>query len=409
MARRDSGDGALYKRADGMWIGAVDLGYGGDGKRRRRYVSSADKATAQSKLRDLRKQVADAGGNLPTKGMTVEKWLTYWLDHICAPNLKPRTTDSYREKVRNHLVPTLGRKRLDRLRPEHVRQMHAAVLAKGCSPTTAQRAHVALVTALNAARREGHVTVNVAELVKAPRPTPTTAKALTAEQGRALLKSVLHDPIGSRWAAALLLGARQGECLGMRWQDVDLDAGLLDLSWQLQRLKFAHGCEPDGKAWACGRKRPGACPQRHLAVPPGFEHVPLEGGLTLTRPKTARGVRMVPIPEPMRAFFLIRRDLAAGPNPHGLVWHRDDGRPVDPSDDHLAWHAALTAAGLPSVPLHAARHTTATLLLEAGVSEHVVQQIIGHSQVMTTRGYQMVRDPLAVEAMGRLGQMLAID
>ncbi len=83
-ARRQRGEGSLYQRAsDGMWVAAVDIGYGADGKRRRKVVTSKAYATAQGKLRDLRRQL-DEHGDLPTASMTTEAWLTYWVEHIAA-------------------------------------------------------------------------------------------------------------------------------------------------------------------------------------------------------------------------------------------------------------------------------------------------------------------------------------
>ncbi|MDP9397463.1 MAG: site-specific integrase [Actinomycetota bacterium] len=322
--------------------------------------------------------------------------------------------------MHQHLIPHLGRRRLDQLAPQHVRAMHAALVAQGLAPATALKAHRVLAKALTDAQREGRVVRNVATLVDAPRKAAPTAGALTSAQARALLAAVADDRFASRWAAALLLGARQGELLGLQWARVDLEAWTVDLSWQLQRLGYRHGCA-DRKTpatrtgvgntqptpWPCGRSRGGSCPQRELDVPAGFEHRQLDGGLTLTRPKSAAGVRVVPLPEPMVRMLELRREEShAEPSPHGLVWVRSDGRPLDPREDPRAWHVALEVAGLPSVPLHAARHTAATMLMEAGTDPKVVMQILGHSSVAVSQGYMHVSLELARGSMDKLGRML---
>lgn len=122
-------------------------------------------------------------------------------------------------------------------------------------------------------------------------------------------------------------------------------------------------------------------------------------------PCVSEGV--VPIAEPLAAYLQKQAVQAQGlPNPHGLVFHRKDGRPVDPSADSVAWHAALEAAELPPVKLHAARHTTATLLLIAGVDPKIVQAIMGHSSAAITRAYQHVDTSLSSSAMAAMSDLL---
>lgn len=396
-ARRSPGEGALYQRGDGMWIATVDLGWGADGKRKRKTVSARKYADAQRKLQTLRREIADAGGQVPTGHMSVEAWLARWLDEIAAPRVRPSTLTGYRNDVTHHIAPVVGRYRLDKLAPQHVRAMGMAIVGKGRSSTTALRCHRILSRALSDAMREGIVVRNVAALVDAPRKAVSTRGALTAAQAITLLTAVADDPMGSRWAAALLTGARRGELLGLERERV---GDVLDLSWQLQRLPHRHGC-----GGTCGRRRAGDCPHKVLDVPAGFDYRPLVGGLALTRPKTRAGHRVVPLVEPLRSILL--RHIATAPeNSYGLVWATPDGQPVDPSRDSAAWRAAVQAAGLPPVPLHAARHTAATLLLEAGVDRRVISEIIGHSSEVATRGYQHVDLTLARDAMTRLGALL---
>jgi integrase len=397
--RRQKGTGGLYQRADGMWTGSVDLGFGANGKRRRKVVYSKNQKTAARKLAEARKAVEQTG-DIPTATQTVEAWCTYWLEKVAAPRVRPRTLTTYRGHVGQYIVPAIGRVRLDKLGPQHVRQVHTYLAEKGLSSTTAQHAHVTLVKCLTDAVREGLLPRNPAALVDAPRRAVSDRTALTAEQGIQLLLSVdsRNDPMTSRWAMALLTGQRQGECLGLEADRVFPDR--IDVSWQLQRLPYTHGCKTP-----CGRKRGGNCPDRRLVVPAGFEYRDSNRpGLYLTRPKSKAGWRIIPLVDPLKT--ILERHLAGRTT--GLVW-TDDGKPVDPKDDNQAWHAALEAAGLPSVPLHAARHTTATLLLEAGVDAHVVAQILGQSSVVVARGYQHVSLALATDAMKALGAALSGD
>jgi len=180
---------------------------------------------------------------------------------------------------------------------------------------------------------------------------------------------------------------------------------VLDLSWQLQRITWEHGC-----GGTCGRKRGTDCPKQKITHPADWEYRRLgSSGLCLTRPKSAAGWRIIPLVEPLKTIIERRIAVAATePNPYGLVWTADpkfnkggakgtvrvaqplDGSPIDPSRDNLAWHAVLARAGIDSVPLHAARHTTASLLLAANVPETIVTSILGHSSFAVSRSYMTV-------------------
>jgi integrase len=402
--RRQRGDGSLFLRGDGMWVGSIDLGTGGDGKRRRRTVSSKDYATAVAKLRALNRARDD--GALPTERSTTKAWLDRWLTEIVQPRVKPRTYDDYASVVTHYLTPNLGAHRLDALAPQHIRDLHRTLTTgpTTVSASTAHKAHRVLAKALNDAIREGILARNVATLVDAPRRTPTTQTALTADQARTLLTHAVatRDPLATRWAAALLTGARQGELIGLEWHRLDLDAGTLDISWQLQRLTHRHGCTPP-----CGHARASTCPQARVELPAGFEARPLVPGLYLTRPKSHAGVRLVPLVPVLADVLRHHRDNPGRPHsPHGLVWTQSDGSPLTPDRDYRAWKAALAAAGLQPIPLHGTRHTAATLLLEAGVDTHVIASIVGHSSIVVTRGYQHVSLDHAREGLGALSALL---
>lgn len=404
--RRDQGAGALFQDSRGLWTARVELP-AINGQRRRKVIRRKDKAAALAELRRLRTEL-DRVGDLATSSPTLADWLSTWLERIAAPRLKPRTLVGYRGYIDRYIVPTIGKTRLDKLTATHVRRLHDHITAQGLSSTTALQAHRILAKALTDAVREGKVGRNVATLTDAPRRAVALRKALDAAQARALLLSVADRPEeAAAWSVALLAGLRQGERLGLTAGAVDLDAGIITVSWQLQRLRWAHGCAKHRPAagWPCGRVRAGSCPDRRMPIPAGQEARQVDGGLWLTRPKSRAGWRQVPI-APLLAQVLERHLAGRALAPDDLVFTRPDGRPVDPSDDTAAWDTALRRAELPDVVLHSARHTTATLLYELGVPEHTRVRILGHSSATTTAGYTHVADALTRDAMGRLGDLL---
>ncbi len=398
MGRRAAGDGALYKRADGMWVGTIELPAGADGKRKRKTVSSKDKTTALQKLRKLRRQVEDGMTAPVSNRETVSGWMETWLEEFARPQIGPRTLQTYRSAVKQNIDPNIGDKKLAKLTPADVRSVQRKIIAAGKSTRTAEAAHRILVKALNDAVREGLISSSPGEHTAGPQVLSQERPALTTDEARVMLESAAahEDELVTRFAAALLTGARPGELTGLQWDRVDLDAGTLDLSWQLQQIKLHPGADPDD-------------PHR-FDVEPGFEHIPIWRGLALKRPKMQKGEkrgRRIPLPEPL-ALLLIEHKETQPPNPWDLVWVRSGPRPINAKEDGAAWKRALKRAGVKTVDLYSARHTTATLLLEAGVDPHIVQQILGHSNVVTTRGYQHVRMDLARGALQNLHHLLGV-
>lgn len=376
----------------------------------------------EKKLRELTaKREKD---QITVGSQTVATWMRAWFEQTAVKRIRPRTASTYRSKIENYIIPSIGKVRLDKLTPLHVRQMHQYVTdTLELSSTTALQAHRILADALEYALRDEHVTRNVAKLTDAPRKATANLGVLTAQDGIAVLRVALTTPpggepdrLGSRWAAALLTGARQGELLGLELDRVGDD---LDLSWQLQRVSWEHGCKSP-----CGRKRGTDCPNRKITMPADWEYRPLEGGLLLCRPKSKSGWRIIPLVEPLKSIIAARvAQAATEPNPHGLLWTADrkkskggnhallplDGSPIDPSRDSAAWHAILERAGLQKVRLHDARHTTASLLLEANVPEPIIMKLLGHNSYAVTRAYQNVDRRQLDKALTQLSALLPTD
>ncbi|NKR94261.1 tyrosine-type recombinase/integrase [Rhodococcus hoagii] len=412
MSNQSLGDAKPYKTKDGLWRAAFHLGYDGQGRPVRRVVSSKSRNECIRKRNELRRKIED-GENLTTDKTTVEQWLTRWLDEIAKPRIRPRVWLTYGSAIRNNITPHIGAYKLQKLTPANVREMHRAVAKAGKSSRTAEIAHNILARSLTDAVREGILTKNVCDLVDKPKVTMKSRGNLTSEQARTLLRvsASKRDPMVARWAMALMTGARQGECLGLQWERVDFERNLIDLSWQLQRIPKRHGCGDPGPTtglFKCGKhpRRPASCPQAVWDVEPGFEMIPLDRGqLALTRPKTTKSIRVVPMVAPL-AEALRRHRETTEPNPFDLVWVGENSGPIGPREDYEAWDDALSRAELPDVPLHAARHTTATLLLEAGVDPMVIAQILGHVSILTTQQYAHVDQTLARQALGKLDGLI---
>jgi integrase len=373
--RRGNGEGSIYQLPDGRWRGSVFLGYR-DGKPHRKYVTCRTRAQVAAEIRALI-EAQRQGQVITTGGMTVAEWLATYLEQVARPKVRPRTLDRYTSDIDRHVVPAIGRYRLDKLRPAHLVALYNAKAAEGLSGASLRHMHAVIRRALNVAVRWQLIAVNPATLVDAPKAAQHEITPLTAAEARRLIQAAEGDRMQARWLVGLALGLRQGEALGLRWEDVDLDARLLRVRRALQRRRG--------------------------------------GGLILTEPKTQRSKRTIPLLGQLVTALddhrarQVRERAAAGSlwRDSGCVFTTPIGTPVDPRNDFREFRKLLARAGLPPVRLHDLRHTAASLLLAQHVPARVVMEILGHSQIaLTMNTYSHVAPEVSREAADRMARAL---
>lgn len=397
--RRPKGTGGLHQRADGMWIAQVWLPDGTRYQRgRRRYDD------ARATLKEMQDQLAD--GILPNAGtITVAQWLDHWADTIARPRVRPRTLASYRSSIRHQIVPHIGSRQLGKLTPADVRRM-VTKASDDHTTRTAQAAFAVLAKALGDAVKDGKIGYNPCDRMDRPQSRSKERRPLSVDQARTLLLHVASRDAttASRWSLALLTGARQAEVLGLTWDRVDLDAAVIDIAWQLARLKLKSRTRPVGVD--------PIYPREAFDVPATLDFIPVHWTACLVPTKTVGSRRLVPLLPPVVAAL---RALHAerGHPMSGLVFMRHDGAAVQPRDDGAAWKAVCVKSGIVATEddapdQHAARHTVATLLQAAGVEEATRMAIVGHSTVSAHRGYAHTSTDLTRAALGELEKLLAL-
>ena len=368
--RRGNAEGSVYQRADGRWVAQVKPV---DGTRVYRYART--RAEAAAKLTLLLKAASD-GLPMPPERQTVGAYLEEWLETTAKPGLRPASYVSYAGIVRGHLVPELGKVPLSRLTPQQVQAMMNRKLEAGLSPRRVDYLRGVLRRALNDALRWGLVARNVATLVRPPKRERFEIRPLDPAQARAFLEAVRGDRLEALYSVALAIGLRQGEALGLRWEDVDLEAGLLHVRKALQRID---------EQWQ------------------------------FVEPKSPRSRRTVHLPavvvESLWAHRAAQREerLLAGAEweDWGLVFTTPLGRPLDASNVTHAFQRHVARAGLPRQRFHDLRHACASLLLAQGVNPRVVMEVLGHSQItLTLDTYSHVIPALQVEAAARMDTLL---
>ncbi len=382
--RRGHNEGGIYQRAsDGKWVGSVNLGYGPDGKRKRKVFYGKTRKEVSEKLKTV---LADQQVGKPISSnerLTISQFLNSWLQTV-KNEVRPATYIQYEVSVRCHLTPRLGRIQLTKLTPQHLREFQAAEVEAGLSPTTAKLARAVLRRALEMAVEDGLVYRNPAKIVRQKETASSKPKFkgsyLNEEQARAFLTVLKGHRLEGLYSVALALGLRRGEALGLRWCDVDFEKSTIHVCGSLLRI---------GK------------------------------GSTLQRldTKTEESNRTIRLPKPLMNALRTHRKrqleerLKAGTawkgNEWDLVFTSEVGTGIEPRNLNRQLVGLLEKAGLPKIRFHDTRHSAAVLMLAQGITLKVVSQILGHSKIATTADiYAHVLPRQEQEAADKMGALL---
>jgi integrase len=372
--KRGQGEGSIYKRKDGLWVGAANLGYR-SGKLKRKVYYGKTREEVQIKLvaalSDMQKGIP-----ITTERQTLAKFLQSWLTEVVKPSVRPKTLKTYNYIVNLHIEPELGRKILTKLSPQDVQRFMNEKLKSGLSARTVRHINDTLRCALNMALRWGLVSRNVATLVGPPRIQRKEIRSFTPDEARIFLRTIKGDRLEALFSVALSLGLRQGEALGLRWQDIDFEARTLRVRYAIQRI---------------------------------------EGKLQMVEPKTERSRRILPLPETVLSALRTHRSrqleerLSLGSHwqETGLVFTSTVGTPLEPRNVVRKFHALLKKAELPHFRFHDLRHACASLLLAQGVPARTVMEILGHSQIsLTMNTYAHVLPAMKQDAMDLMDSIL---
>ncbi|MGW1539322.1 tyrosine-type recombinase/integrase [Streptomyces sp. NPDC002309] len=397
--RQPNGASSIYLGKDGRWHGRVTVGVKDDGTPDRRHVGRKTRAEVTKVVRDLERQRDQGAVRKAGQSWTVKTWLTHWVENIAAAHVSENTIDGYRVAVYHHLIPGLGAHRLEKLEPEHLERFYKKMQENGSAAGTAHQAHRTIRTAMNEAVRRQHLTTNPASIAKAPKVEEEEVEPYTVEEVQHLLAEAAKHRNTARWVIALALGLRQGEVLGMQWDDVDFDLGVIRVRRGRLRPRYKHGCGD-----RCGRK-PGYCPQK------------INTRRETKNAKSRAGQRPIGAPEELLQLLrrhkeeqarerTVARDLWTE---KGYVFTSPTGEPLNPNTDYHKWKELLKAAGVRDARLHDARHTAATVLLILGVSDAVVDAIMGWEpgkSARMRRRYQHLTSRVLKDTAAKVGGLL---
>lgn len=354
--------GHLEKRYNGSWTIIIEMGNDPKTGKRRRIGRNfkGNKREAEKEMVRLMHEL-ETGAFVEPARLTVENWMRQWLEQAKL-RLAAKTHYRYVQLVESYIIPNLGQVELTNLKPLHIQRMYAQLLEGGrrdgrpggLSSTTVRHIHALLHSALKVAVKLQVMRHNPADAVDAPKMSHPEPQVFTEEQVARMLEAARETPHYVPLLLAVTTGMRRGEIYGLRWQDVDLDEGVITV-------------------------------RQTVAYTP-------KDGIFFKEPKTSSSRRQIALPrmavDALKTYRLeqMKRKLQLGPQytDLDLVFDRGDGQPRHP-DTLSSWLPEfLERIGLPRLTVHQLRHTHASLLLRLGVNPKIVQERLGHSSIDVT-------------------------
>ena len=392
--KRGNGEGTIYERKPGQWAAVVFEGNDPiNGKPKRKFIYGKSQQEVSDKLLDLRSQ-KKAGMYADPGKLTLGEWITTWLEDYMKNSLRQTTYESYYIQVHKHIVPGIGNIKLKDLDTSDLQRFYNAKLERGrcdkvknekgemvqrqggLAPKSVRYIHGIINTSIEQAIKEHKLVVNPAKATKLPRNPKKEMKTLSVDDVTKFLTHAKKYRYYTAYLLDLATGLRRGELLALRWKDIDLDNGTININ-------------------------------RHL--------VKIKGGVAFQEPKTKLSKRIVEITD---EAISVLKQLSTRQKSEilkaGEAYIKDDlvfcttlGNHLQPRSFTRDFQGCLKQAGLERIRFHDVRHTYATMLLEAGVALNTVQEQLGHhSPTFTAEQYGHVTKKMKKDAAGVMGDIL---
>ena len=235
MGKRGNGEGGITRhKKSGLYMAryTVETSTG----KKRKTVYGKTREEAHEKLVEALSN-RNKGLVFDADTMKVSEYLERWLADSVRDTVRPTTFERYEQMVRLHICLVLGKLKLKDITPAHVRGLYREKLNAGLSPRTVQYVHVTLHKALKQAVMDGLIPRNATEAVKPPQVRREEMRPLVPEQVKVLLQATRDERLEALYVLAVTTGLRQGELLGLKWEDVDFESGTLQVRRTLATAK----------------------------------------------------------------------------------------------------------------------------------------------------------------------------
>lgn len=376
MSRKRIENNISFDERNRLYYVTFHYGMDANGKRVKKTKTYDTHIAAAQALQIFEMKKARHEIAIPTE-LTVGMWLEQWLAEVVAPNRARSTAYGYGNMIKNHLKPALGSTVLQELSPQQIQAYYLAKRAEGLSSNTVHKHHQLLFTALEFAVKQEVLGRNPARLVEAPVKERPHHTFYTTDQLRALFHAVQGMPLEPAVKLAGYLGLRRSEICGLKWENVDLEQGIITI-----------------------------CAARTTV-----------GGVTINKgPKTNSSVRTLGISGmneleellgAMRADHAERRLKNPNFNPEGYVLVHSNGQPYAP-DYVSAWFTKFVSdQGLPYLTLHGLRHSFASAANELHIPMFKISKALGHSNTtVTSQVYTHLFDDTQNEVLSQVASAI---
>lgn len=374
--RAAQGAGSIRQRDNGRWEARITTGTDpGTGKPIRRSVYGATQAEVRKQMTAIQAAL-DAGTYQAPDKTTVGDWLDEWLETFCRPKVKPLTYSAYSASIKNHIKPHMGAVKLQALKGLHVQKMYNSLMDSGRSGKTVKNTAAILHKALSVAVKQGIIPANPCDVAELPKVTNKEIKPLSDAEIPIFLKAIDSHPLRNAYALCLFAGLREGECLGLSWDNVNFDTGRIIVSQQLQYERKKNAQYYIAESTKNGKAR--------IIEPPAIAFQYLR----------AERVRQ------------LENRLAAGElwnNPNNLVFTNEMGEHLKSFAFYRHFKKIAADIGRPDARPHDLRHTAATVAIASGADIKSVQDLLGHATAsFTLNVYAHTSDQMKKDTAARM-------
>lgn len=366
--------GTIRQRPDGRWEARVTVGTDpATGKPDRRSIYAKTQKEARQKMTEILNAI-DKGTYQKPEKMTVSEWLGEWMTVYCANKVKPLTYSSYEGIIKNHIKPYIGRVKLQAVRGSHIQKIYNTMTENRASGKTVKNVSAVLHKAFSVAIKQGLITANPCDGSELPKSVKREIKPLTDEEIPLFLTAIQNDRMCNAFALCLFAGLREGECLGLSWQQIDFKKGRITVSQQLQKRKDGDKEYYIAKSTKSGKTRT-------IELPPiAFDYLKRE--------------QVKQIENRFKAG-------CAWSNDDDLVFTDELGKHYSFITFYKRFKKIATSIGRPDARPHDLRHTAATVAIANGADIKSVQDLLGHATASFTLNVyahtseQMMKDTAA--------------
>jgi integrase len=405
---RGHGEGTITQRPNGTWMGQVTLYIDENGKAKRATYYGKTRPEVVEKVNKAKAQI-DTGTFAPPTRLTFGDWLDTWLHEYKATSTRPTTFAGYEMLVRVHIKPSIGYLPLQDLRADQLQKFYNDKFKngrvqkesdkpekksrkkkksdtedgtnKGLSAATIKKMHLVIHEALQQAMKNNLVSRNVSEATTLPKGKKKEIRVLTAEDEQKFLGIIKEDRMRTAFILELNTGFRLGEVLGLKWKDIDLEKGNINICRSIVRVPI----------FKDGKKKGTKLVEQDPKTNAGRRSVPLHAGI----------LQELKHHKARQAAELLSKGIQQ--KEETFVFCTIKGTPIEPRNLLRSFYRTIEKAGIDKSNFHALRHTMATKLLGENVHAKIAQEILGHSSItLTLDTYSHVSSEMKQNAMDKL-------